>query len=177
MRKRVIDLRTERPLLDIASLGRRGPEAKLTPNEVASIARTARRVPEVVIKVSGGARTLHGVGAHFEYKGLNEIETDMGERLMERGFEKDLMLDWDLDLVIRRRHTGSSHRARTQAAQAMISLRSSAVASCTATGAPSRSSSSDDSSYQTSGARVPQNERQRGSLALQRNGSWSGSPV
>ncbi len=108
MRKRVIDLRTERPLLDIASLGRRGPEAKLTPNEVASIARTARRVPEVMIKVSGGARTLQGVGAHFDYigrKGLNEIETDMGERLMERGFEKDLMLDWDLDLDVLRRHT------------------------------------------------------------------------
>ena len=48
-----------------------------------------------MIKVSGGARTLQGVGAHFDYigrKGLNEIETDMGEKLMERGFEKDLML-------------------------------------------------------------------------------------
>jgi hypothetical protein len=108
MSKRVVDLRTERPCLDIASFGRRGPEAKLTPCEVASIARTARRVPEVMIKVSGGARTLHGVGAHFDYigrKGLNEIETDMGERLMEREFEQDLMLDWDLDLDVLRRHT------------------------------------------------------------------------
>src|SRR6202795_4653163 len=105
--KRVVDLRTERPCLDIASLGRRGPEAKLAPSEVASIARTARRVP-VMIKVSGGARTLQGVGAHFDYigrEGLNEIETDMGERLMERGFEKDLMLDWDLDLEVLRCHT------------------------------------------------------------------------
>ena len=108
MRKRVIDLRAERPLLDIASLGRRGAEAKLTPSEVASIARTARRAPEVMIKVSGGARTLQGVGAHFDYigrKGLNEIETDMGETLMERGFERELLLDWDLDLGVRRRHT------------------------------------------------------------------------
>ena len=108
MPKRVVDLRTERPCLDIASFGRRGPEAKLTPSEVAFIARTARRVPEVMIKVSGGARTLQGVGAHFDYigrKGLNEIETDMGERLMERGFEKDLMLDWDLDVDVLRRHT------------------------------------------------------------------------
>ena len=55
----------ERPCLDIASFGRRGPEAKLTPGEVAFIARTARRVPEVMIKVSGGARTLQGVGAPF----------------------------------------------------------------------------------------------------------------
>lgn len=54
MPKRVVDLRTERPCLDIASFGRRGPEAKLTPSEVASIARTARRVPQVMIKVSGG---------------------------------------------------------------------------------------------------------------------------
>jgi hypothetical protein len=108
MPKRVVDLRTERPCLDIASFGRRGPETKLTPSEVALIARTARRVPEVMIKVSGGARTLQGVGAHFDYigrKGLNEIETDMGERLMERGFEKDLMLDWDLDVDVLRRHT------------------------------------------------------------------------
>ena len=108
MPKRIVDLRTERPCLDIASFGRRGPETKLTPSEVACIARTARRVPEVMIKVSGGARTLQGVGAHFDYigrKGLNEIETDMGERLMDRGFEKDLMLDWDLDLGARRRHT------------------------------------------------------------------------
>jgi hypothetical protein len=111
MRKRVFDLGTERPCLDIASFGRRGPEAKLTLSEVASIARTARRVPEVMIKVSGGARTLQGVGAHFDYigrKGLNEVETDMGERLMERGFEKDLMLDWDLDLDVLRRHTDRS---------------------------------------------------------------------
>ena len=111
MPKRVVDLRTEHPLLDIASLGRRGPEAKLTPSEVASIARTARRVPEVMIKVSGGARTLHGVGAHFDYigrQGLNEIETDIGERLMERGFEKDLMLEWDLDLDVLRRHSDRS---------------------------------------------------------------------
>jgi hypothetical protein len=108
MPKRVVDLRTERPCLDIASLGRRGREANLTPSEVAYVARTAHRVPEVMIKVSGGARTLQGVGAHFDYigrKGLNEIETDMGERLMERGFEKPLMLDWDLDLDVQRRHT------------------------------------------------------------------------
>jgi hypothetical protein len=108
MSKRLIDLRTQRPLLDIASFGRRGPEAKLTTDEVAHVARTARRVPEVMIKVSGGARSLQGVAAHFDYigrQGLGEIETDMGERLNQRGFEKDLVLDWDLDLDVHRRHT------------------------------------------------------------------------
>jgi hypothetical protein len=112
MVRRVVDLSSERPLLDIASFGRRGPEAKLTSSEVALIARTARRDPEVIIKVSGGARTLRGVGAHLDYirrKGLNEIETDMGERLMERGFEKDLIRDWDLDLDVMRRHTDRAH--------------------------------------------------------------------
>jgi hypothetical protein len=29
----------------------------------------------------------------------------MGEKLMERGFELDLLLDWDLDLDVLRRHT------------------------------------------------------------------------
>jgi hypothetical protein len=119
MRQRVVDLRTERPCLDIASFGRRGPEAKLTPSEVDYVARTARRVPEVMIKVSGGARTLQGVGAHFDYigrKGLNEIETDMGEKLMERGFEKDLMPDWDLDLGVLRRQirNGLGHPEQLQ---------------------------------------------------------------
>lgn len=113
MRRRIVDLRTERPLLDIASLGRRGPGAQLSSSEVALIARTARRIPEVMIKVSGGARTLRGVGAHFDYigrRGLNEIETDIGKRLTERGFEQTLMLDWDLDLDVLRRH---SDRAAT----------------------------------------------------------------
>jgi hypothetical protein len=108
MPKRLIDLRTQRPLLDIASFGRRGREAQLTKDEVAYVARTARRVPEVMIKVSGGARSLKGVGAHFDYigrQGLGEIETDLGERLKERRLEKDLVLDWDLDLYAHRRHT------------------------------------------------------------------------
>jgi hypothetical protein len=31
MQKRIVDLRTERPCLDIASFGRRGPETKTDP--------------------------------------------------------------------------------------------------------------------------------------------------
>lgn len=108
MSKRLIDLRTQRPLLDIASFGRRGPEAKLTAEEIAYVARTARRVPEVMIKVSGGACSLQGVASHFDYigrQGQGEIETDTGERLNERGFERELVLDWDLDLYAHRYHT------------------------------------------------------------------------
>jgi hypothetical protein len=67
MKKRVIDLRqqTPPPLLDIVSYGRGGRE--LTPAQRAYIARTVRGVPEVVVKVSGGARTLAGVERHMKY--------------------------------------------------------------------------------------------------------------
>ena len=67
-----------------------------------------------------------------------------------------------------------------RAAQAITSLRarrSSTSASKVSTGLPSGPSTSEDSWYQRSGARVPQNERQRGSDTDQRSGLWSGSPV
>src|SRR6266480_1653549 len=103
MPKRVVDLRGQQtPLLDVASYGRRGPgHQSLTQAEVAHVSRTVRRVPEVMIKVSGGARTVRGVQAHLDYigrEGRGDVETDEGVRLQERGFEKNLIRDWDLDL-------------------------------------------------------------------------------
>src|SRR5712671_5894706 len=109
MPKRVVDLREQRALLDIASYGRRGPGHRpLTRAEVEHVSRTARRVPEVMIKVSGGARSLRGVQAHLDYigrEGEGVIETDDGAHLQEKGFEKALVKDWDLDLDEHRRHT------------------------------------------------------------------------
>jgi len=109
MPKRVVDLREQRALLDIASYGRRGPGHRpLTRAEVEHVSRTARRVPEVMIKVSGGARSLRGVQAHLDYigrEGEGVIETDDGAQLQEKGFEKALVKDWDLDLDEYRRHT------------------------------------------------------------------------
>src|SRR5437016_3180931 len=106
MPKRVVDLRDERPLLDVASYGRRGPGHRaLTKAEAEHVSRTVRRVPEVMIKVSGGARTLRGVRSHLDYigrEGKGEAETDEGVGLRERGFEKDLVKDWDLDLDVPR---------------------------------------------------------------------------
>ena len=61
MKKCVVDLRTQVPLLDIASFGR-GGGCVLTPALREQIARTAGRTPEVMIKVSGGSRNLTGVG-------------------------------------------------------------------------------------------------------------------
>jgi Relaxase/Mobilisation nuclease domain len=109
MPKRIVDLRDQRPLLDIASYGRRGPGHRpLSKAEVEHISRTVRRVPEVMIKVSGGARTLRGVEDHLDYigrEGEGEVETDDGRRLREEGFARELVKDWDLDLEARRWHT------------------------------------------------------------------------
>jgi len=53
MPKRLIDIRSRVPLLDIASYARRGPghRDRLSPADVQQIARTVRRTPEVMVKV------------------------------------------------------------------------------------------------------------------------------
>jgi len=65
MPKRLIDLQKGQPLLDIASYGRRGPGARWSPHELELITYTARRTPEVVVKVSGGAASRRGALAHL----------------------------------------------------------------------------------------------------------------
>jgi hypothetical protein len=59
MKERVINLRGELPLMDIRSLGR--GFQPLTRAQRALVLRTVRRVPEVMVKVSGGSRTAGGV--------------------------------------------------------------------------------------------------------------------
>jgi hypothetical protein len=39
----------------------------LTPAEIEQVALTVRKTPEVLIKVSGGARDTAGAKAHFDY--------------------------------------------------------------------------------------------------------------
>ncbi|GFE91056.1 relaxase/mobilization nuclease domain-containing protein [Steroidobacter agaridevorans] len=102
---RTIRLETGRPILDIISYGRAGPENRLslTPAQIAQIHRTVSRAPEVVVKVTGGggSTTGRGVNAHFSYigrRGELEIETDDGQRLTGRGVGRQLVDDWDLDL-------------------------------------------------------------------------------
>jgi hypothetical protein len=101
MKKRVVDLRdTEAPILDIVSFGR-GGSGRLTQAQIDQITRTVGRAPEVMVKVSGGAHTVRGVGSHLAYIGRDgdlEVETDMGDRLQTKGFQKALTEDWDLDL-------------------------------------------------------------------------------
>lgn len=90
---------------DLTSYARRGPgqRERLSPLEVALIARTVSHTPEVMVKVTGGggANASHGVNAHFNYIGRRgdlEIETDDGERMSGRGVGRHLIHDWDLDL-------------------------------------------------------------------------------
>jgi hypothetical protein len=91
------------PALDLVSYGRRGGgrPKRFTRDQIAQIARTVRRAPEVMVKVSGGANTTKGVAAHFSYIGRQgglEIETDDGERLQGKNVAAQLVEDWDLDL-------------------------------------------------------------------------------
>lgn len=54
----IVDIRNEVPLLDVASYGRTGPGRRLLSKaEFAHVSRTVRRVPEVLVKGSGGARS------------------------------------------------------------------------------------------------------------------------
>lgn len=78
MTKRVIDLGRGAPLLDIVSYGRAG-SATITRTQRELIERTVGRLPEVVVKVSGGARTLDGVARNLRYiarSGKLALETD-----------------------------------------------------------------------------------------------------
>ena len=114
MKKRIIDLQdSATPLLDIVSYGRGGKS--LTPAQKEHIARTVRRVPEVMVKVSGGARTVGGVERHMNYigrEGRVGLEADTGELLDGKGFERQLTEDWDLDLEAHERQTERSIRGR-----------------------------------------------------------------
>ena len=108
MPKRTVDFGARAPLLDIVSFGRRGPGRRdsITPAQRDQIARTVRRTPEVMIKVSGGGRSLKGIRDHVEYIGREgelELETDEGDRLKGDEVARTLIEDWDLDLVTHRR--------------------------------------------------------------------------
>jgi hypothetical protein len=92
-----------RPLLDIFSAGRAGTQSRLhfSRAQIEQIARTVRRTPEVMVKVTGGGGSSGAVSAHFGYisrHGELEIETDEGERI-PREDQKELLEDWHLELT------------------------------------------------------------------------------
>lgn len=107
----------ETPWLDIGSYGRRGPTRRdrLSPGQLALIARTVRRTPEVMVKMlNAGGKDLSAVARHFEYLDRNgklEIETDEGEKLKGKGASSALVDDWELALDSERPST-ADHKPR-----------------------------------------------------------------
>ena len=116
MKKRIVDLRGSdaAPILDIVSYGRSVGVA-FTPTQRMLITRTVARTPEVMVKVSGGARTPRGVAQHLDYigrKGDLGVELDTGAQLQGKNFDKVVVQDWDLDLEAHRRQDRHSIRGR-----------------------------------------------------------------
>jgi hypothetical protein len=91
-------------MFDLVSIARRGPgrRERLSPSEIAQIARTTQRAPEAMVKVlSKGATTSSAVKKHLDYIGRHgelELETDDGTRLNGNDVGAKLTDDWDLDI-------------------------------------------------------------------------------
>src|SRR5258707_825398 len=91
-------------LLDIGSYARHGRRRRdrYSSAELAQIARTVRRTPEVMVKVlPKDSNNLRSVARHLNYIGRHgalELEADEGEHLKEDGAGQRLLEDWDLDL-------------------------------------------------------------------------------
>ena len=109
MPKLKVSLLEGRPILDIASYARRGPgrRGRLSPAELAQIARTVRRVPEAVVKVlPRDSNNFASISRHVGYIGRYgelELETDDGDRLSGKCIGRQLLENWDLDLDEHRR--------------------------------------------------------------------------
>ena len=116
MTRRLVDT-GPRGWLDIGSYGRNGPgrRDRLSSAQLAFIASTVRRTPEVMIKMlNQGGRDLGSIARHLKYldrDGELEIETDDGDRLEGKGAFKALLDDWDLDLDAKRPAT-ADHKPR-----------------------------------------------------------------
>jgi hypothetical protein len=93
-------------LFSLVSHARPGPSRRdyLSTGQIAQVARTVRRSPEVMVKVlSHGGQGIKAVGQHLDYlrlreEGERELETDDGDRLTGPAVTKKLLEDWDLDL-------------------------------------------------------------------------------
>jgi len=88
------------PLLNIFSAGRAGSREPLSLAQMEQIRRTVRRVPEVMVKVTGGGRSVRAVAAHLAYishDGEVELESDRGEHVSDDG-QKELLKTWHLEL-------------------------------------------------------------------------------
>jgi hypothetical protein len=107
------------PLFDLFSHAQAGPGASkgFSAAQVGQIRHTIRRLPEVMVKVTGGGRKVHAVAEHLSYishHGELELETDEGERVSRDGL-KELLRDWHLELSAgqyRPRRDGATGKTR-----------------------------------------------------------------
>ena len=101
MTRRVVRLASDgSPLLDIFGAGRAGSPERLSRAHIEQIRRTVRRVPEVMVKVTGGGRSVRAVAAHLAYishHGEVELESDRGEHVLEHS-QKEFLKTWHLEL-------------------------------------------------------------------------------
>jgi Relaxase/Mobilisation nuclease domain len=101
----VIRLPNDGPrLFEVVSYGRAGSQmpGRFSRAQIDQISRTVRRIPEVMVKVTGGGTRRGAVAAHFAYisrRGSLEIETDEGERIGRREEQQRLIDDWHLELT------------------------------------------------------------------------------
>lgn len=87
-------------LFDLVSHGRRGSQERLSLPQIEQIRRTVRRVPEVMVKVTGGGRNVRAVAAHLAYighEGEVELDSDRSEHIPEDG-QKEFLGTWHLEL-------------------------------------------------------------------------------
>ena len=88
------------PLLDVFSAARAGPRERLSLAQMEHIWRTVRRVPEVMVKVTGGGRSVRAVAAHLAYishYGEVELESDRAEHVSDDG-QRELLNTWHVEL-------------------------------------------------------------------------------
>jgi hypothetical protein len=88
----------DEPLLDVVSLARRGPNGRLSPEEISLVVRTLRRTPEVMVKVSGGARSTAGALAHLKYIDRHGDLGERGRSLLDAG-ERRWILKGDFAML------------------------------------------------------------------------------
>jgi Relaxase/Mobilisation nuclease domain len=99
--RRVVRLTSaDQPLLDVFSAARLGPPERLSTPQIEQIRRIVRRVPEVMVKVTGGGRSVRAVAAHIDYighPGEIELESDRGERIREEA-QEEFLRTWHLEV-------------------------------------------------------------------------------
>ena len=88
--------------LDLVSYGRGGRHTPLefSRAQLDQIGRTARGVPEVMVKVSGGGESAAATKAHLSYidrHGKLEVHTDRGEILQGKAVAEHLTEVWNLE--------------------------------------------------------------------------------